>query len=345
MAPRSRSPKNRDLAGIPNLYRDEAGYYTYRHPVTKECFGVGKNKAHAVTQAVQANLHFQKQHVTLLDRITGAAERTVNDWCDEYERLNGKHARMKYLRDGIGGMVLARLTPLDINTWLDRWKEKKRMRQAMLSAAKVVFGAAIGKGWIAGNPAGDLTTPAPKTMRERLTLKTFMAIYGAADPILQRAMEFAVMTCARRENVIKTQRHDIIDGHLHIEHIKDGLKVRYPLSLYLPAVEWTLGDVIGRCRSATVSRYLIHHMKHAGRAKPGDKYRDKTIEAMFRDARLKAGIDGANPPTFHEIRSLAIRLWDAAGFDAKRMAGHKTDQSNALYKDTRGAEWVTAGAK
>jgi len=346
MAPRSRSPKNRDLAGINNLYRDESGYFTYRHPITKEVFGLGRNKAHAITQAVQANLHFQKQAVTLLDRITGTARRTVNDWCDEYELIKGKHVRMKYLRDGLGQNVLENIKPVDINNWLDdRWKDKKRMRQAMLSTASVVFGEAIGKGWIVSNPAADLTTPTPKTMRHRLVLDTFKSIYEKAEPPLQRAMELALMTCARRQNVVKAQKKDIADGHLHIEHIKDGLKVRYPMSLYLPAIGWTLGDVIARGRSSTVSRYLIHHQKHAGRAKPGDKYRDKTIEAMFRDARESAGVVGDNPPTFHEIRSLAMRLWDSAGYNANKMAGHKTAKSSALYLDSRGVEWVTAGTR
>lgn len=343
MAPRSRSPKNRDLSGIPNLYRDADGYYTYKHPVTKVIYGLGKNKVHAVTQAVQANLHFQEQAITLLDRITGVAQRTVSDWCDQYEQEHGKNIRMKYLRDGLGSFVLERLTPRDISEWLDRWKDKKRMRQAMLSTAKVVLGAAIGKGWISSNPAGELTTPAPNTLRSRLVLEDFVKIHSQAEAPLKMAMELAIMTCARRGNILRIERKDISDGHLHIEHDKGGLKVRYPMGLYLPPVGWTLGDVIGRCRTSTLSRYLIHHTQHAGQAKPGDKWRDKSIEQMFRNAREAAGILGDNPPTFHEIRSLAIRLWDVEGVDAKRMAGHKTDQSSALYKDPRGAEWVTAG--
>jgi enterobacteria phage integrase len=334
MAPRSRLPRNKLL--VPNLYCQD-GYYTYRHPVTKQVYGLGRDRGKALTQAIEANHHFDGQAVTLMDRITGRADRTVNDWCDEY----GQHPRMKWLREGIGHHVLETLTPLDINTWLDKWSDKHRMRQAMLSTAKVVLGAAIGKGWITSNPASDLTTPAPKTMRVRLTLDAYMAIYHQAEPPLQRAMELALLTCARRENVIGLQRSDISDGYLHVEHIKAGLKVRYPLSLHLSAVGWTLGDVIGRCRSSVVSRYFIHHIKHAGRAKPGDKFRDKTIEQMFREAREAAGIVVAHPPTFHEIRSLAIRLWDAAGYDAKKMAGHKTDQSSALYKDSRGADWVS----
>ena len=91
MSPRTRARKNRDLSGIQNLYRDEDGYYTYRHPVTKVVYGLGKNKAKAVAQAVEANMHFQRQAPTLLDRILGVAERTVSDWCDQYNPLMAGH--------------------------------------------------------------------------------------------------------------------------------------------------------------------------------------------------------------------------------------------------------------
>ncbi|WP_334157888.1 tyrosine-type recombinase/integrase [Oryzomicrobium sp.] len=339
MAPRSRLRKNAGLP--PNLY-EQRGYHTYRHPVTKEIYGLGRDKARAVTQAIQANLHFQQQAVTLLDRITGATERTVADWCNEFEKLYGKHVRMKYLRDGLGHSILSKLEPLEINNWLDaNWEEKPRMRQAMLSTAKVVFGAAIGKGWLKANPAADLTTAAPITKRARLTLDAFKAIYAKANPVLQHAMEIALMTGMRRTNVMNLQWSQVKEGYLWVEHAKKGLKVRVPLSMYLAAMKWTLGDVIGRCRTATVSRYLLHHQRHVGLAKPGDKIRDKTIEQLFREAREEAGINGQNPPTFHEIRSLAARLWKEQGIDVRVLLGHKTEAMSALYQDSRGAEWVT----
>lgn len=346
MAPRPRSRKHSGLP--PNLYANAVGYYYYRHPMTKEVFGLGRNKAQAVTQSVQANLEIQGEAVTLWDRISGKAARTVNDWCDEY----GPHPRMKWLREGIGHYVIEKLTPLQINEWLDKWSGKPRMRQAMLSTAKVVLGEAIGKGWITHNPASDLTTETPVTMRERLTLADFKVIYEKADWPLKRAMEFALMTGARRENVINLMWADVADGHLHIEHIKskkgeEPMKVRYPLAMYLPDVGWTLGDVVARCKDNILSKHIIHHKAHAGMAKPGMKFRDKTIEQLFRDAREAAGIvarDGRTPPTFHEIRALAKMLWDAQGMDTKTMLGHKTEKMAALYRDRRGRDWITLSA-
>lgn len=281
----------------------------------------------------------------MLDKILGKDKRTVNDWCDEF----GHHERMKYLRDGLGHYVLENLTPLQINEWLNKWNDKPTMRQAMLGTAKTVFGGAIGKGWIRSNPASDLTTDTPVTMRERLTLEDYLKIYDKAEWPLKRAMEFALMTGARRENVIKLAKADISDGHLHIQHIKtkkdeEPMKVRYPLSMYLPDVKWTLGDIVGRCKDNILSKYLIHHKTHAGRAKPGDKFRDKTIEQLFREARDAADIvvrEGKTPPTFHEIRALAKMLWSAHGVDTKTMLGHKTEKMAALYGDRRGKDWIT----
>ena len=336
MAPRSRLHKNRGL--VPNLYEQD-GYYTYRNPETRKTYGLGRNRATAINQAVEANNHVMKASVTLVDRITGRAGRTVADWCE----VCTPNERLRYLKQGLGEYILERLTPLQINDWLDKWNDKPRMRQAMLATTKTVFREAISKGWISVNPAASLKTPTPDVKRERLTLQSFQAIYKHAEIPLKRAMEISLMTCARRENVLTVLRSDVHDGHLHIAHIKKGLPVRYPLSLHLAAVGWTLGDVLARCKTNVVSKYLIHHQRTVGMAKPGDRFRDKTIEQWFRDAREAAGITGENPPTFHEIRSLAIRLWHDAGHDSMRMAGHKTEQSHALYKDPRGIEWVTVG--
>ena len=332
--------------GLPSyLYVNSKNYYYYRNPMTGKDIGMGTNKAQAVTQAIQANLHFQGQAVTLLDKILGKDSKTVNDWCNVF----GPHERMKWLREGLGQYVLDKLTPLEINNWLDKWNDKPRMRQAMLSAAKVVFSAAIGKGWLTHNPAADLTTANPTTLRDRLVLEDFIKIYEKAAEPLKRAMELALMTGARRENIIRLMWCDISDGYVHIAHVKvkkgeEPMKVRYPLSMRLPIVNWTLGDVIGRCKDNVLSKYLIHHNAHVGRAMPGHKFGDKTIEKYFREARDAAGIvvsDGKTPPTFHEIRSLAKRLWDVQGIDTKTLLGHKTDRMADLYRDLRGKEWIT----
>ena len=52
-------------------------------------------------------------------------------------------------------------------------------------------------------------------------------------------------------------------------------------------------------------------------------------------------IGGDNPPTFHEIRSLASRLYKAQpGVDVQVLLGHSTAAITGMYQDPRGSEAV-----
>ncbi|EME67634.1 integrase [Paramagnetospirillum caucaseum] len=68
-----------------------------------------------------------------------------------------------------------------------------------------------------------------------------------------------------------------------------------------------------------------------------------SITAAFAEARDKTGLTwpaGKTPPTFHEIRSLAARLYAGQGIDAQALLGHKSPDMAALYRDLRGSEWI-----
>lgn len=346
MAPRPRSRKNANLP--PNLYCQD-GYYHYRHPQTRKTYGLGRDKGSAITQAIEANLHIYREAVKLLDRIQEKDKRTVSAWCDHF----GDAPRIKYLRDGIGHYMIEDLTPLQINEWLDsKWSDKPRMRQIMLSLTKRVLRAAIGKGWIEKNPASELTTETPVVARERLSMEDFMRIHAAAPKVLQRFMELALMTGARRENIASLKWADIKDGYLHIVHIKSKknehpLMVRYPLTMKLEATGWTLNEVIQRCRTNIISKHILHHTNVVGKGKVGDCYTPTYFTILFQQTRESLGIkaaEGRTPPTVHEIRALAKQQWDLQGADTRVMLGHKSDTMQSLYRDRRGKDWLTLTA-
>ena len=144
---------------------------------------------------------------------------------------------------------------------------------------------------------------------------------------------------------IRDRFSQVRDGHLWVTQRKSGAKVAIPMSLHLQALGWTVGDVIGRCRDTVVSRHVLHHSRNCGRAKPGDKVRDMTLAQMFAEARDAAGIsvEGKTPPTFHELRSLSLRLYHDQGINAQALAGHKSADMTAVYRDVRGDEWVKVG--
>jgi len=65
---------------------------------------------------------------------------------------------------------------------------------------------------------------------------------------------------------------------------------------------------------------------------------------LQKDARRgkDQGRKGPHAPTFHEIRSLAARLYaDQYGAEfAQALLGHKSAEMTALYRDSRGKEWM-----
>lgn len=107
----------------------------------------------------------------------------------------------------------------------------------------------------------------------------------------------------------------------------------------------SIDDVIKQCRDAVVSKYMIHHLKRQGNAVAGSPVKLGTLSETFAQYRNAAEIGsepGRTPPTFHEIRSLAARLYaNEYGPDvAQAMLGHKSAKMTSLYRDSRGREWT-----
>jgi integrase len=79
----------------------------------------------------------------------------------------------------------------------------------------------------------------------------------------------------------------------------------YPsVGVRLDVLQLSLVDVIKRCRDSVVSKSM--------------------------------------PPTFHELRSLAARLYSeqhSADF-SQAIPGHQSASMTAIYRDVRGAEWI-----
>lgn len=358
---RKRSSKTRSLP--PNLYV-RGGYYSWRDPRTGHEIGVGRDRADAIDQALEANHKIAGALAKrrLVDRLNAGKEDSVSAWCDRYQEIlairaeAGKIAastktdfsrRVERFREAWGERRIGTVDTRDVADLLEQWEAagKNRMAQAMRSLAFDFFRAAQAKGWIRENPVAPTKAPEVEVQRARLTLEDFQAIHAVAvrdyAPWLSRAVELALVTGQRREDIASMGPANVRDGKLWIEQGKTKAKVRIPLDLRLQAVNWSVGEVIARCRDNVLSRTFVHHSAFAGRARPGDRVRPHTISQWFAEARDKTGRtwEGA-PPSFHELRSLAARLYTAQGTNAQALLGHKTAAMTALYRDARGAEWV-----
>jgi integrase len=137
------------------------------------------------------------------------------------------------------------------------------------------------------------------------------------------------------------------DGYWWVERGKTQARVAIPLSLRLDVLGKSLEDVIRQCRqTGVVSPYLIHHTEHAGLAKPGQRVTLKLLSCRFAEvlAGLNLDFEDKEPPTLHEIRSLAARFYKAQGnVSRKDLLAHTDQKTTKIYEDPRG-EWLMVSA-
>ena len=366
MSPRPRDPGSKDLAGL-NLYRkldkrNGVTYYQYRDPVSGRCFGMGTDKEAAIREAVAANHALNAAPVSLATRLTEQPEPAgllFSAWLVEYREIyqarelspaSVRNARMRINRldVALGSKPIRTITTMDVAGYLAGVAKggKGQMSRAMRSLLRDVFVEAMAVGWTDSNPVDATKAARVKIKRQRLTLELWKATYAEAKQSwLKRAMELAVLTGQRREDVAGMLFKDVRDDHLHVIQSKTGARLRISTGLRLESTGLELGAVIKSCRDMVVSKHLIHHARTISRAKAGQSIVLDTLSKEFAAARdraaTKLGLDlGDHPPTFHEMRSLAARLHAAEGRDPQALLGHRHAKMTDLYRDARGAEWI-----
>lgn len=368
MAPRPRNAGSKDLP--PNLYRktdsrNGVTYYTYKDPISGRCFGLGKDKDSAIREAVAANFA-DSVKPSLAERISekpAQKQRTFSEWLMEYRELYAERnlsqttnkstrTRLDRLEVAFGSMPIRGIETMAIANYLTAMTKegKAQMAKAMRSLLRDVFFEAMARGWVASNPVDLTKPPKVKVKRERLSLELWQAIYTEAkQPWLRNAMQLALLTGQRREDIAEMLFKDVQDGFLHVVQSKTGTRIRISTKLRLEVVGLELGEVIKRCRGMSLSRNLVHHTRNNGNAKVGHPLLLDTLSSAFSQARdraaLKLGITfGSHPPSFHEQRSLSARLHEQEGRSAQMLLGHKSSTMTDVYRDARGSEWIEVAA-
>ncbi|EEC4936867.1 tyrosine-type recombinase/integrase [Salmonella enterica subsp. enterica serovar Kasenyi] len=276
----------------------------------------------------------------------------MSAWIDRYEVLLQRRSlsvntykirsnQLATVREKMGEMILAEVTTRHIAEFLESWiaEGKNTMAGAMRSVLSDMFREAIVEGRITTNPVEPTRAPEIKVARERLQLETYNATRTAAEylPVwFPLAMDLALVTGQRREDIVNMKFSDIVDGRLHVTQIKTGMKIAFPLSLTLEAPGLRPGTVIDRCRLVSRTDFMIS----AGIRKnsPTGNIHPDGLTKTFVKARKASGVNFSNnPPTFHEIRSLAGRLYknEHGEVFAQKLLGHTSANTTKLYLDER----------
>jgi integrase len=343
----------------PNLYCSKKGprfYYRYRNPESGKETGVGTDKQAAIRAAHQLNAELRPTPVDLLARVRGT-DRRMDSWLDRYaELLQGRDLSpatllsyrklLKAIRAELGELELSAIDTRRAAEFIGSYAATPTMAKQLRSRLIDIYDEAIREGLVDHNPVTVTRTPRIKVMRERLSLEHLTQILKAAESLptwVGNSLLLAVITGQRLDDIGNMKFADVSDGYLHVEQHKSGSLVRLSVNLRLDVLGLSIGDVISRCRDRVVSRYMIHHARSSARARAGAPVNKQTISKGFKDARERSGLQWANPPTFHELRSLSGRLHKDQGIDAQALLGHKDARTTSLYLDSRGTEWISVG--
>ncbi len=365
MSPRRRHPRN---AGLPDGLRVRHGLYSYTNPLDGREKGLGRDRVKAIQFARAANVEVQRirGEVSAAEWVRGATSKAWSAWLDRYQKILDERESTKATRNHRKSLmkrargqwpVQSSVNAIDVAMVADAIRQltcagKHRMAQSYRSLLSDCFASAIAEGWRTDkhNPVEVTRAVRVKTKRARLTLENFRTIY--ADPLLKpwlrNAMALALVSGQRREDIARAQRRDIRDGSWWVEQHKTGSRIAIPLSIRLDVLGMSLADVLEQCRSTSIlSPYLIHQTYRGGGSKPGAPIAIRAYTNLFTAAVKRLGLDWGDksPPTFHELRSLSKRLYDAqGGVDTKQLLGHRSASAAALYGDARG-EWVKVSVK
>lgn len=360
MAARRRSEKRRNFPD--NLY-ETGGYYSWKHPKTGQHFGLGKiPQRDAFQEAIRANAAVGDIRPSLVDRITGAVN-TWGDWCIEFEKKlaerdsaantnRTRKSQMNRLRRSFDeSRAAAAISTKDCASVLEAIKGegKHRTAQAFRSFLVDCFDRMIAAGWRTDNPASVTDDVKVRVKRARLTMEAFVTLYEATDIVwLRNAMALALVAGKDRDSVRNAKFADFRDGGWWCERTKTGARFFLPMHLRLNVFGMGLEDVLKQCRSTGIlSPYLIHQTQRAQGSRLGKALHPDMITRRFTEELAKLGLDwaGKEPPTFHEIRSLAARLHKEQGdVNPQDLLSHKDPKSTATYTDGRG-EWVKVTVK
>lgn len=309
--------------------------------------------AQAIHEAQAANVIVEngKPSKSLAERVQQSAH-TVSDLLKKMpvkgaeNTIRSRRYFDAHIEKCLGSVPCAELTTKHVADMLEELIDAgkapwaRNLRSRVLAVCK--RGAALG--WMTGNPAAHTEQEEITVKRRRLRgIEEFNLIYEKAPQVadwLQNAMLLALVSGQDRSTCRLWERNSVKDGLATVFRQKTKVYIEIPTSIRLDALGMSLADVIARCKSTgVVSKYLIHHVRNKGGARSGQPIKLDAITNAFADARKLAGIEGDDAPSFHELRSLAKRLYEKqGGVDTKALLGHMTETAADLYADGRGIE-------
>ncbi|WP_051419891.1 phage integrase Arm DNA-binding domain-containing protein [Candidatus Sodalis pierantonius] len=317
---RRRSHKNRDLP--PNLQPRNGGYFCYCDPRTGKEYGLGRNRREAITQAIAANMaiYGSSKQSPLINRISGVQTTTVSELSERYLTiLEGRKLKPKTMSEynkylkavnaNLGEFAIQKVETKDIASFLNQWVKEGKVTMAnrIRALLRDLFREAIAEGVLKNNPAEVTRNHRVEIQRERITLEEWKVIRKAADTLpawVGPCLDLALVTGQRLGDIQALCWENIKDGRLYIKQAKTGMMLAFSETTRIDCLNLCLADVLNQFRG------LNNGADHIVADKTHLQFEQDTISKAFRKARRLSGLTWQDKaPSFHEIRSLAARLY------------------------------------
>ena len=283
--------------------------------------------------------------------------RTFADWLVIYRQiiearplqpktLANRYSSLRYLSEAFAPRTISAIRPHEIAQLLRTLHQQfPHLARRVLIEARDVFQEAVAYGWIHSNPAAAVRHQRTQVARRRLTLDEWRQIHAWSQahqpPWVPHMITLALVSAQRRGDLQKMAWGDVREGHLHVIQQKTGALLRLPLELRLNVIGLSLGEAIEACRDYTTPGETLL------RKSTGKPLVAPSLSARFEEAREGAfgkHTGSGLPPSLHECRSLAERLYRKQGVDTRILLGHKRQSMTDTYNDDRGlsdGEWKT----
>jgi integrase len=147
-------------------------------------------------------------------------------------------------------------------------------------------------------------------------------------------LKLALVTGQRRGDLVKMRYDDVWDGYLHVEQEKTGERIAIPLGLRLDAINLSVEEAISQTRKYGCPGDTMI------RASTGKQLSKSSMSIRFHHL-LREALGGPwpglkKPPSLHECRSLAERLYEPQGVDTMTLLGHTNNRMTRKYHNDRG---------
>lgn len=231
------------------------------------------------------------------------------------------------VREFFKGAMLSAITPAHIAIWMDGHPSSV---QANTGKAIInnVFTAAVRHGLVNANPAKQISNNSVSDRARVLTEAEFKAIYKAAMPHIQIAMDIGYLTGSRIQDILDIRLQDVTAEGIYVQQGKTKKKM-----LFLPSA--ALDEAITRARSLPRPIRGMHLLcDHSGKPYPY-----ATFWRHWTAATTAAGVKDAH---FHDIRAKAATDAKEMGLDYQKLLGHTTLAMSEKYIRTKSVQKVAS---